>query len=62
MDAVPRDPFAPDRELGYDGSTLMLWTVGEEGDFSPLGSAGKKTDTYDHKQRRCFVYLDLRPR
>ena len=55
---VPRDPFAPDRALGYDAATRQLWTVGPDGDFNVLDSKQTVKYGFKHKMAKCVFRLD----
>lgn len=55
---VPRDPFAPDRALGYDAPTRQLWTVGADGDFNALDSAQTVKYGFKRKRAKCVFLLD----
>ena len=55
---VPRDPFSPDRALGYDATTRQLWTVGPDGDFNALDSAQTAKSGFKRKRARCAFLLD----
>lgn len=55
---VPRDPFAPDRALGYDATTRQLWTVGADGDFNAIDSAQTAKSGFKRKRAECAFLLD----
>ena len=55
---VPRDPFSPDRALGYDATTRQLWTVGPDGDFNALDSAQTAKSGFRRKRAKCAFLLD----
>ena len=48
---VPRDPFAPDRVLGYDAVARRVWTVGPDGDFNALDSEPMTKSEFKRKGR-----------
>ena len=55
---VPRDPFAPDRALGYDATTRQLWTVGADGDFNALDSEQTVKYGFKRKRAKCVFRID----
>ena len=55
---VPRDPFSPDRALGYDATTRQIWTVGPDGDFNALDSAQTVKYGFKRKRAKCAFLLD----
>ena len=55
---VPRDPFSPDRALGYDATTRQLWTVGADGDFNALDSEQTVKYGFKRKRAKCAFLLD----
>ena len=55
---VPRDPFAPDRVLGYDATVRQLWTVGVDGDFSAIDSEQTGKCDFSRKRAKCVFRFD----
>jgi len=51
LDAVPRDPFAPDFELRYDAAKGIVWSVGTDANFNPLIEK-------PHNLSRFRIYFD----
>ena len=54
---VPRDPFAPERALGYDAATRQLWTVGADGDFDALDAGKNAKSRFRHDREKCVFRL-----
>ena len=55
---VPRDPFAPDRVLGYDAVARQVWTVGPDGDFNALDSEQMTKSEFKRKREKYTFRLD----
>lgn len=55
---VPRDPFAPDRVLGYDAVARQVWTVGHDGDFNALDSEQMTKSEFKRKREKYAFRLD----
>lgn len=55
---VPRDPFAPDRVLGYDAVARQVWTVGPDGDFNALDSEQMTKSEFKRKREKYAFRLD----
>ena len=55
---VPRDPFAPDRVLGYDAVARQVWTVGPDCDFNALDSEQMTKSEFKRKREKYTFRLD----
>ena len=55
---VPRDPFSPDRVLGYDAVARQVWTVGPDGDFNALDSEQMTKSEFKRKREKYAFRLD----
>lgn len=60
LPAVPKDPFAPDRALCFDGTHNLVWSVGLEGTFNPLPARTNSLSRLERDMRSYAMRLDLK--
>ena len=55
---VPRDPFSPNRALGYDATMRQLWTVGSDVDFNALNPEQTVKSGFNRKRAKYTFRFD----
>lgn len=57
---VPRDPYDPGKELGYDCERGLVWSVGKYGKFDPLAEK-VSVSFFNREMEKCALRIDGKP-
>lgn len=60
LPTVPKDPFAPERALCFDGTHNLVWSVGPDGTFNPFPARTNSFSRLERDMRNYAMRLDLK--